>query len=154
VAGIVVDTVDEIVHGAVLGKRGIANQIENWCDSGFVDRLFELLLAKGFDVYLTADHGNVEAIGQGRPKQGVAAEMRGERVRTYRNEALAAESEAVCLGTYRMETTGLPANYVVLYAGGRSAFTLQGEQSVVHGGLSIEELLVPFIKIINKKKDK
>lgn len=43
VAGIVVDTIDEIVHGAVLGKRGIATQIDGWCESGFVDQLFALL---------------------------------------------------------------------------------------------------------------
>lgn len=153
VVGLVIDTVDEIVHGAVLGKRGIAAQIESWCDSGFVDRLFEFLLSKKFDVYLTADHGNVEAVGQGRPKQGVAAEMRGERVRTYRNEGVAEESKAACPGSYRLPATGLPSGYMALYAGGRSAFTLKGEQSVVHGGLSIEELLVPFIKIINKKNE-
>jgi hypothetical protein len=58
----VVDTVDEIVHGAVLGKRGIARPIESWCESGFVDQLFSLLLDKGFHVYLTADHGNVERL--------------------------------------------------------------------------------------------
>lgn len=145
--GIVVDTVDEIVHGAVLGKRGIATQIESWCDSGFVERLFALLLSKGFDVYLTADHGNVEAIGQGRPKQGVEAEMRGERVRTYRNEAIAAESAAACPGSHRINVAGLPANYQALFAGGRSAFMLQGEHAVVHGGISVEELMVPFVKI-------
>lgn len=153
VAGIVVDTVDEIVHGAVLGKRGIATQIEHWCDSGFVDRLIALLLAKGFDVYLTADHGNVEAIGQGRPKQGVAAEMRGERVRTYRNEAIAAESEAACPGSHRINVAGLPVNYQALFAGGRSAFMLQGEHAVVHGGVSVEELMVPFVRVIHEKKN-
>jgi hypothetical protein len=145
--GLVVDTVDEIVHGAVLGKRGIATQIESWCDSGFVDRLFTLLLSMGFDVYLTADHGNVEAIGQGRPKQGVAAETRGERVRIYRNEAIAAESESACPGAYRMNVAGLPANYQALFAGGRGGFMLQGEHAVVHGGISVEELMVPFVKI-------
>jgi hypothetical protein len=88
VAGIVVDMVDEIVHGAMLGKRGIATQIEDWCESGFVDQLFLLLLDKGFHIYLTADHGNVEAVGQGRLNQGLAPEIRGERVRTYRSETL------------------------------------------------------------------
>src|SRR5690606_12866509 len=34
VAGLVVDTVDEIIHGAVLGKQGVATQIANWCESG------------------------------------------------------------------------------------------------------------------------
>jgi len=42
IAGIVIDTVDEIIHGAILGKRGIASQITNWCESGFIDRLFRI----------------------------------------------------------------------------------------------------------------
>ena len=147
VAGMVVDTVDEIVHGAVLGKRGIAAQIESWCESGFVDQLFSLLLDKGFHVYLTADHGNVEAVGQGRPYQGVAPELRGERVRTYRSETLASESAAANANTYRLDVAGLPANFMTLFAGGRAAFMQQGEPAVVHGGISVEELLVPFVKI-------
>jgi hypothetical protein len=147
VAGIVVDTVDEIVHGAVLGKRGIVAQIESWCESGFVDQLFSQLLDKGFHVYLTADHGNVEAIGQGRPNQGVVPELRGERVRTYRSEILVSESAAANQNTYRLDVAGLPANFMTLFAGGRAAFMQQGEPAVVHGGISVEELLVPFVKI-------
>jgi hypothetical protein len=100
-----------------------------------------------FHVYLTADHGNVEAVGQGRPKQGVSAEIRGERVRTYRSESLAAESAVSNPNSYRLEISGLPSNFLTLFAGGRTAFIPQGEQAVVHGGLSLEELLVPFIKV-------
>ena len=106
-----VDTVDEIVHGAALGKRGIAAQIESWCESGFVERLLDRLTSKGFHVYLTADHGNVEAVGQGRPKQGVAAEMRGERVRTYRSGTLAAESAASNPNSYRLEIVHCPRTF-------------------------------------------
>ena len=122
VAGIVVDTVDEIVHGAVLGKRGIAAQVESWCESGFVDQLFSLLLDEGFHVYLTADHGNVEAVGQGRPNQGVTPELRGERVRTYRSETLVSESAAANPNTCRLDVAGLPVNLICLFAGGRTAF--------------------------------
>lgn len=147
VVGMVIDTVDEIVHGAVLGKRGVATQIASWVDSGFVEQLLNQLLGKGFHVYLTADHGNVDAVGQGRPKQGVAAELRGERVRTYRNEALAAESAANASNMYRLDIAGLPANFFALFASGRTAFMLQGSQAVVHGGISVEELLVPFVKV-------
>ena len=148
VAGIVVDMVDEIVHGAMLGKRGIATQIEGWYESGFVDQLFSLLLDKGFHVYLTADHGNVEAVGQGRPNQGLAPEIRGERVRTYRSETLATESAAANSNTYRLDLAGLPANFMPLFAAGRTAFMQQGEPAVVHGGISIEELIVPFVKVM------
>jgi hypothetical protein len=147
IAGLVVDTVDEIVHGAVLGKRGVASQIANWVDSGFVERLLDLLLINCFNVYLTADHGNVDAIGQGRPQQGVAAELRGERVRTYRTEALAAESVASTSNAYRMEIAGLPTNFFAVFSGGRTAFIPQGVHAVVHGGISVEELLVPFVRV-------
>ncbi len=147
VAGLVVDTVDEIIHGAVLGKRGISAQIANWCESGFVDRLFTLLLENGFHVYLTADHGNAEAVGIGRPNQGVASELRGERVRTYRSEALIAETAAANPQAFRLDVAGLPANFMPLFAAGRGAFVHKNEQVVVHGGVSVEELIVPFVKV-------
>lgn len=146
-AGIVVDMVDEIVHGAMMGKRGVAALIEKWCESGFVDRLFDGLLDQGFHIYLTADHGNVEALGQGRPKDGAAPEQRGERVRIYRSENLAAASAATNPNTYRLDVAGLPSNFMPLFAGGTSAFMQQGEPAVVHGGVSVEELIVPFVKV-------
>lgn len=146
-AGLVVDTVDEIVHGAVLGKRGIARLITDWCQSGFVERLFRMLLDNGFHIYVTADHGNVEAEGVGRPSQGLSPELRGERVRTYRTEALAAESAGANAQAYRLDVAGLPANFMPLFASGRGAFVPQGDQVVVHGGVSVEELIVPFVKV-------
>ncbi|WP_338457647.1 BREX-3 system phosphatase PglZ [Methylococcus capsulatus] len=147
IAGLVVDTVDEIIHGAVLGKRGVATQIGNWCESGFVDRLFAMLLENGFHVYLTADHGNAEAVGIGRPNQGVASELRGERVRTYRSGTLVAETAAANPDTFRLDVAGLPANFMPLFAGGRGAFVPKGDQVVVHGGMSLEELIVPFVRV-------
>jgi len=151
VAGLVIDTVDEIVHGAVLGKRGIAQQIEGWCETGFVDQLFSMLLNKGFHVYLTADHGNMEAIGQGSPKEGVAPEQRGERVRIYGSETLATKMLQSNPSAFRLEVPGLPAAYLPVFSGDRTAFIQVGEPAVVHGGISVEELLVPFVKV--KKLD-
>ncbi|ENT5164053.1 TPA: BREX-3 system phosphatase PglZ [Pseudomonas aeruginosa] len=147
VAGLVVDTVDELIHGAVLGKRGVAAQINSWCESGFVDRLFAMLLDQGFHIYLTADHGNAEALGIGRPNQGVATELRGERVRTYRSETMIAETAATIPDSFRLDIAGLPANFMPLFAGGRGAFVPKGDQVVVHGGMSLEELIVPFVKV-------
>jgi hypothetical protein len=145
-AGLVVDTVDELMHGAILGKRGVANQIASWCESGFVERLFRSLLDRGFSVYLTADHGNVEAVGIGRLGQGVAAELRGERVRTYRSTGLA-DAAPPNVDAFRLDIPGLPSDLFALYAGGRSAFVNRGEQIVAHGGLSVEELIVPFVRV-------
>ena len=146
VVGLVIDEVDERLHKE-RSKKDVAMWIGNWLGSGFVDRLFSMLLDKGYHIYLTADHGNVEATGVGRPNQGVIAETRGERVRFYRSEPLLADSSAAYPNTVRLDVAGLPANFMPLFAGGRTAFVPEGDQVVVHGGVSVEELIVPFVKV-------
>jgi hypothetical protein len=152
VAGIIINTVDDLVHGSVLGKRGIAKQVESWIESGFVQQLLALVLDKGFSVYLTSDHGNHESVGQGRPNQGVASELRGERVRIYNNETLAEHSCAAMPQAFRSNIAGLPPNFLPMFAAGDSAFVTNGEHIVAHGGMSIDELIVPFIKV-NRVKE-
>jgi len=148
VAGIVVDPVDEFVHGGkVLGKRGIRAQIESWCETGFVAQLLGLLLDAEFSLVVTADHGNVEAVGAGRPNQGVIAEERGERVRVYGSEALLQQSRQACPESQVLRIAGLPDDFLPLFAKGRSAFVPHGERVVAHGGLSVEEVIVPFVKV-------
>ncbi|HEY8129443.1 MAG TPA: BREX-3 system phosphatase PglZ [Hyphomicrobium sp.] len=150
VAGIVVDMIDEIIHGAMLGKRGVAGQINTWCDTGFVEKLLLLLDKHGYQIYITADHGNVDAEGIGRLSQGVLPEMSGERVRTYRSETLASVSGEI--DAFRLDVPGLPPDFLTLYAGGQSAFVPKGDRIVAHGGASVEELIVPFIKIRSKER--
>jgi hypothetical protein len=152
VAGIVVDMIDELVHGAMLGKRGLAGQIQEWCETGFVAKLLNLLISKGFHVYVTADHGNVDADGIGRLNQGVVSELNGERVRTYRNQTLAASVPAN-IDAFQFGGPGLPLDFLPLYASGRGAFVPAGHQVVAHGGMSVEELIVPFVKIGMKKEE-
>lgn len=146
VLGLVIDEVDDRLHKE-RSKKDVAMWIGNWLATGFVDRLFSMLLDKGYHIYLTADHGNVESTGVGRPNQGVVAENRGERVRVYRSESLLTDSAAAYPGTVRLDIAGLPANFMPLFAGGRTAFVPEGDRVVVHGGVSVEELIVPFVKV-------
>ncbi|MDF2370639.1 MAG: BREX-3 system phosphatase PglZ [Rhizobiaceae bacterium] len=150
VAGIVVDMIDEIVHGAMLGKRGIAGQVSAWCETGFIEKLVLLLTKYGYNIYLTADHGNVDAEGIGRLNQGVVSELRGERVRTYRSESLAG-SVPPEINAFRFDSPGLPPDFLPVYADTRGAFVTEGNQIVAHGGASVEELIVPFTRITIKK---
>jgi len=148
VLGLVIDEVDERLHKE-RSKEDVASWIGRWLDTGFVERLFAFLLGEGFSIYVTADHGNVDAVGIGRPNQGVIAETRGERVRVYRSEPLRSESAVAYPGTLALDIAGLPTNFKPLFAGGRSAFVPVGDQVVVHGGLSVEELIVPFVRVSN-----
>ena len=147
VVGLVVDTVDKMMHGMELGNAGMHTLIRQWARDGFLSRLINLLLDRGFRIYLTSDHGNIEATGCGRPSEGSVADLRGERVRVYPEDVLRATIHAEYSETVEWPAWGLPADYLPLLAGGRTAFVKSGDRVVCHGGASIEEVMVPFVEI-------
>ena len=150
VVGLVVDKVDRIMHGMELGAAGMHNQVRQWAALGHFAALLDLLLANGFRVYLTADHGNIEATGCGRPNEGSVADLRGERVRVYSDEELRRPVAERFPEAWQWPTDGLPADYLPLLAPGRSAFVGEGERVVAHGGVCLEELVVPFVEVVGR----
>lgn len=148
--GIVVDAIDELVHGAVFGKRGIAGQIRQWLETGFVEQLLTRLLRANFRVYITSDHGNTDAIGIGRPRQGEVSEQNGERTRLYRSELLRSQAQTDIHGTDSLTLGALPPDYLPIFPGSGRAFVDREKQIVAHGGPSLEELLVPFVEVSYK----
>lgn len=152
VAGLVVDTIDRITAGMQLGTAGMHNQVRQWAEQGFLARLLDLLLARGYSVCLTSDHGNIEATGCGRPREGAMADLRGERVRVYPSVELRAHVQAAFPGAIAWPPLGLPQDYLALLAPGRTAFVPVGERLVAHGGLCIEELVVPLVRIESEEQ--
>ena len=146
VVGLVVDKVDKIMHGMQLGSAGMHNQIKQWCHAGFLSTLVGQLLDYGYEVWLTADHGNIQCEGKGRPSEGVIAETRGERVRIYPTPELRAQVAGAFPFAHEWQPVGLPADYFPLVAGGRDAFVNPGDAIVGHGGVAIEEVIVPLVK--------
>jgi len=152
VLGLVVEKVDRIMHGMQLGSAGMHNQIRQWAGQGFMTELVGLLHGAGFRVFVTSDHGNVEARGIGNPSEGVIAEKRGQRVRIYEDQALRARVKSAYPECVEWPAIGLPQNYLALLAPGRAAFVREGERVVSHGGISAEELLVPFVEIRRREE--
>ncbi|MEH7839774.1 BREX-3 system phosphatase PglZ [Rhizobium laguerreae] len=152
VIGLVVDTVDELLHGELFGKQALVGRIEHWLGLGEWDRLVCSLIDAGYRIYLTADHGNVDVVGMGRPSEGSAAEERGERARIYDSEALRQKSSATIAGSRVLQPGGLPDTYKPLFAPYGRAFIPDGRRAVVHGGTSLEEVIVPFVRISRKEE--
>jgi len=96
---------------------------------------------------VTADHGNVTATGIGIPKEGVLAETKGRRVRVYDHEDFREEVATKFPKSIRWPGYGLPPDRHVLLAGDLKAFTDVGDRIVAHGGIALEEVLVPFVAI-------
>jgi hypothetical protein len=148
VLAVVVTTVDRILHGVVTGTDGLHASVRHWAGKRSLAKLLGMLVDANFEVTLTADHGNLEARGVGRPNVGATAEQRGERVHVFRDELTRSNTAADYSGSISWPPIGLPDDYLPLIAPFRRAFISPGKRTVAHGGVSIEEVVIPFVRIV------
>ncbi len=149
-ACLVENSIDEIVHGARLGAADVQASLRLWLDrvSPRLEAMIGALLGRGFTVYLASDHGHVEARGVGQPSEGVSVETRGKRARTYRDHRAAAHVREAFPETELWGDDGLlPEDVWAVMPGGRDAFAPHGDLIVTHGGLTLDEVIVPFVAI-------
>ncbi len=146
-----IDTsVDVIVHGVSLGGAEVQTSLGLWLDqvSSRVEAAISGLLERGFTVYLSSDHGHVESRGVGQPSEGVVVETRGRRARTYRDHRAAAHVREAFPDTELWDRDGLlPDDLWAVMPLGRDAFAPEGDTVVTHGGLTLDEVVVPFVTI-------
>ena len=147
VLGIVWNKVDDIMHGMQMQTAGMHDQVRLWASQGHLQRLILRLQGEGFAVYLTSDHGNVTAAGVGNPQEGVLVETRGKRARVYDRPEFRDEAAAKFPGSIPWPGPGLPPGRHVLLAGDLTAFADKGDEIVGHGGIALEEVMVPFVRI-------
>ena len=145
--GLVINTVDNMMHGMQLGASGMHNQVKQWAKTGYLNKLIDALLDYGFSIHITSDHGNVEAVGSGKVKEGAIAESRGERARVYKTETLRDTVSIPSEDVVNWPPIGLPADYLPKVMKGREAFVANGEKIVGHGGITIEEVIVPYVTL-------
>ena len=148
------DTIDQTAHNALFGSAGQQAALHLWLDltqeknSQPLENLIDRFLDQGYAVFLTSDHGHVEATGFGQPAEGLLAETRGKRARLYADRLAALQVQNAFPDTILWENDGiLPANLFCLMPLRRKAFTYSGQVVVTHGGITIEEEIVPFVQI-------
>ncbi len=152
VIGIVLNIIDDIMHGMKLGSVGMHSQIKQWAKQGHLKCLIQLLIEHGFTVWITADHGNLECEGIGNIQDGSLSETKASRVRVYQSEILRDQALARSADSLAWTPKGLPTNSYSLFAPYQSAYHPIGKKTVSHGGISLEEVIVPMVKIYRKNK--
>jgi hypothetical protein len=147
ILGIIWNKIDDIMHGMQMQTPGMHNQVRLWASQGHLQELLVRLHRAGFVVYLTADHGSVTATGIGTPREGVLVETRGKRARVYDRPEFQEEVATKFPESIRWPNHGLPPARYVLLAGDLKAFADEGDEIVAHGGIALEEVMVPFVVI-------
>jgi hypothetical protein len=143
ILGLVCNDLDDIMHGSILGNGQLKTSTEQWIVKSKIVNTISALKAKGFQVYITADHGNNEATGLKNLtlKDKLGALSRGKRHLHFTNETL--------LDSFMELNTNIEVGKkgLSLYLKKQEAFTTENSQVITHGGSHLWEVIVPFISI-------
>ena len=153
---LVSSVIDEKVHKESQGSVGWQATLGVWLHvndgqhqpASWLEGLIKHLFNLRYTVVVTSDHGHVETRGMGVPREGVLVETRSKRARLYSNSDIVRVVQMQFADTILWENDGiLPGQTQVLIPQGRRAFASAGDLVVSHGGITIEELVVPLVTI-------
>ena len=142
---VIINEIDEIVHGQRQGRIGMYNDMDLLGKSGKLQTLISRFVTQGFTVYITSDHGNTLCTGAGGFRSGVEVQSRSKRMAVLKDFAEA----NILLTENTIEYQGfyLDKGYKYFICNDGVSFDNKGEVVMTHGGMSIDEVVVPFIKI-------
>jgi predicted AlkP superfamily pyrophosphatase or phosphodiesterase len=149
-ACLVSTAIDNMLHGATQGSADVQASLRLWLADGSrrLEALIDRLLEERMLVVLASDHGHVEVTGMGRPQEGALVESRSQRARLYTNADFARTVQTQYPETILWSDNALlPSGWHALMPAARQAFAPQGTRVVSHGGLTIDEMIVPLVHI-------
>lgn len=143
---VIINDVDNIVHGQQQGRLGMYHDITLLAKTGRVQTLIRSLHTAGFAVYLTADHGNTLCTGIGALRNaGVEVETRSKRMLVLKD--FADINNEVKKNTIEYPGYYLDKSFRYLICESGVSFESKNNQIMTHGGITIDEVIVPFVKI-------
>ena len=142
---IIINDIDDMVHGQKQGRIGMYNDVGVMAKQRKLAELTRRLLSDGFDVYITADHGNTTRRGMGKLMgTGVETETKSRCMLVLKDFA-DKKSLQEKYGLLEFPKTYLPKEFDYLICDVGDSFDSKGEEVMSHGGISIDECVVPFI---------
>ena len=149
ILGIIFTFIDKRLHESSeldVGKRLLYSKIEDFLRSSCLAEILKMLLKEGYRVLLTSDHGNVVAVGNGINDSKHMVEIHGKRCLVYDSITLAKERQKEA-DVILFESRFIPENQHVLFPNGNFFFGPNGTKEITHGGISIEEMVVPYVEV-------
>jgi hypothetical protein len=146
-AAVIINEVDNMVHAQQQGRLGMFNDITVLSKQSKLANSTKRFLKAGYDVYITSDHGNTPCIGLGKLMgTGVEVETKSRRMLVLKDFAdKASLIEKYDLIDYPKYYLLKEYDYLMCDVG--DSLDTKGEDVISHGGITLDEVIVPFIKI-------
>jgi hypothetical protein len=119
--------------------------LENFLDESEFSAVINNLIKNNFRVYLCSDHGNLYCEGNGFNPSRDLIEKRASRSVLYRSRELAENEEFE--NRLVLNFPNIIGEEYILTMKNRRKFG-NSEAGFTHGGVNIEEVIIPFIEVI------
>jgi hypothetical protein len=138
---------DDLSHSAIIqenfpNKFSYYNSVSDYLKNSKVKCILNDLLEQGFAIYFCSDHGSIVAKGNGKKFDKYLQEQ-------FAKRAILISSDSAELTEYEKVTIPFINNRIVAIPENREMFANNNQLEINHGGLTIDEMVVPFIKIKN-----
>ena len=146
-AAVIINEIDDTVHGQGQGQLGMFNDVGVMAKQDKLGKLVRRLLRQGFDVHISADHGNTPCVGDGKLMgSGVETETKSRRMLVLKDFA---DKQSIIerYGMIEFPKYFLNIKYDYLICPAGHSMDAKGENVMSHGGITIDECIVPFITI-------
>lgn len=136
---------DDIAHAAQIPANGLEkllyfDALNSYLKNSNLKQVIETLLNNGFALYFCSDHGSIVASGNGQRIEKYLID-------NFAKRACIIPATSSELTELRKVNIPFVSDKVMVLPEGREMFTYKGKLEINHGGITVEEIVVPFIKI-------
>jgi len=148
--GIIINLFDDRAHatGNVGGSKLLMQKdVMNILQETTIEDIFREFIKAGYRIFITSDHGTIWCLGNGYRSDKYLVEDRARRALLYPNKILAMD-----FATHKevkiFENNNLLGERVLVFPKGREMFATKNETAITHGGIHLEEVIIPFIEVL------
>jgi hypothetical protein len=144
--GIVFSFIDRFIHTDFLNdKKIILQNIKHYLEKADFYKLLQSLIDQNFKVYITSDHGNIFSIGNGIHVSKDLVDANAKRYLIQERKELLEEYKT--LDSIIKQFSNINGNEYLLLQTGTHMYAGKNDQGLTHGGISISEVIIPFIEV-------
>lgn len=149
--GLVFSLIDDITHSRRrMNKKLLLKTIKIELEDSNLDDLIRNLLKQDFNIYFVSDHGNIFSYGNGINVSRDLFDSKAKRYLISNEKILLSEFKREIRDSLLIQFKNIIGNDFLLLLFSNVMFGGKNESTLTHGGISIEEVVVPFIKVMKK----
>ncbi|HHD16653.1 MAG TPA: PglZ domain-containing protein, partial [Euryarchaeota archaeon] len=132
----------------LISKSKLINDIKEFLSKSNLYVFVQKLIDQGFRIFLVSDHGNIFAKGNGVHASKDLVNEKARRFMIFDHMELSTEYETE--KTELLQFKNIIGDQWLLLETQNEMFDNLGQEQITHGGISGEEVIVPFIKVVRK----